>query len=121
MPSRERILHHYRVERELADRSRLASKDERRVLYAAVYDELFRRLPDHEQIEMKADVAAQAPETALQFGMITRFLRPETRFLEIGPGDCALAMMVASRVACVYAVNVQKRSPSVPTPLRTLI
>ena len=86
MPSRERILHHYRVEWELADRLRLASKDERRVLYAAVYDELFRRLPDHELIEMKGDVAAQATETALQFGMIKRFLRPETRFLEVGAG-----------------------------------
>jgi SAM-dependent methyltransferase len=37
---------------------------------------------------------------------LERFLTPNTTFLEIGPGDCALSMHVATRVARVYAVDV---------------
>ena len=47
--TREELRQHYDVERELADRLRTASKDERRTLYAEVYDELFKRVPLHPQ------------------------------------------------------------------------
>jgi Methyltransferase domain len=40
---------HYEVERELAARLRAASRTERRTLYPAVYDELFRWVRTHPQ------------------------------------------------------------------------
>ena len=53
--SAENIRQHYIIERELADRLRHASREERRAgLYAAVYNELFRRVPDHPLIEIYA-------------------------------------------------------------------
>src|SRR3712207_6241441 len=45
-----RVRHHYEVERELADRLRRAGPGERLRLYSEVYDELFRRVPDHPQL-----------------------------------------------------------------------
>lgn len=39
------VEHHYRVELELAQRLRMAPRDERLRLYGAVYDELFQRVP----------------------------------------------------------------------------
>ena len=59
--SAENIRQHYIIERELADRLRHASREERRAgLYAAVYNELFRRVADHPQIARKSNPAAQA-------------------------------------------------------------
>jgi ubiquinone/menaquinone biosynthesis C-methylase UbiE len=71
-----------------------------------VYNELFERVPDHPQIEMKRDTASQIAETDRQFGMIKRFLHSGTHYLEVGAGDCALALKVAARVAKAYAVDV---------------
>jgi hypothetical protein len=48
------ILHHYRIERELADRLRRASKSERRHLYTEVYNELFVSVPNHCQVTKKS-------------------------------------------------------------------
>src|SRR5205823_1094642 len=48
--SLERVRAQYEVERELADRLLRASEDERPGLYASVYRELFRRVPDHPQL-----------------------------------------------------------------------
>ena len=62
--SLERICEHYQIEKALAARLRSASKDERRRLYNAVYDELFRALPDHPQLTLKADAEARQREVA---------------------------------------------------------
>jgi SAM-dependent methyltransferase len=35
-------------------------------------------------------------------------LRPETRFLEIGPGDCSLSVAIAPRVRQVYGLDVSE-------------
>ena len=52
--SPERLRLHYEVERELSDRLRAASAEERATLYGEVYDELFRRVEDHPQLVVKA-------------------------------------------------------------------
>jgi SAM-dependent methyltransferase len=106
MTSSASIRHHYLVERELAHRLRNATREERRHLYTAVYNELFERVPDHPQNVMKRNATAQAAEAARQLGLIKRFLRADANYVEIGPGDCALALAVSERVARVYAVDV---------------
>jgi len=104
----ERIREHYLIERELADRLRRAGSEERRSLYTAVYDELHRRVPDHPQLAQKADPGAKARDLRRQIGLVGRFLRPHYTFLEVGPGDCALAIEVAGRVREVIAVDVSR-------------
>ena len=47
------IREHYRVEKELANQLRRAGKEERRYLYANVYNELFRKIPYHPQFKKK--------------------------------------------------------------------
>jgi SAM-dependent methyltransferase len=108
----ERLLERYRVERELSDRLRHASPLERRQLYAEVYDELFRRLPDHPQLQRKASAAARMENAAAQLIVLRRYLHPGTRFLEIGAGDCALSLEVARHVREVCAVDVSERVAS---------
>ena len=104
----EQLREHYEVEKELATRLRTASREERRRLYPALYDELCRRLPHHPQLTREADPERVAGQTAFQMQFLRRFLRPGATFLEVGPGDCALSFEVAKTAKHVYAIDVSE-------------
>ena len=106
--SPEQIRQHYLIEKELAARLRSASKEERQHLYTEVYDELFRRVPDHPQLSLKLDTAAQQDNLNQRLALLRKFLRRDVTYLEIGPGDCTLANEVARLVRKVYAVDVSR-------------
>lgn len=119
----EQIRQHYEVEKELAEKLRLASKQERRLLYAQLYDELFRRVPDHPQLTKKATPQNTAQQIHNQMHLLKSFLKPHVTFLELGSGDCALSFAAAQSVKSVYAVDVSEevtRSAAAP-PNFTLI
>jgi len=102
------IREHYLIEKGLAERLRHASREERRHLYTALYDELYRRVPAHPQLTRKADPEAQARAVAGRMTVLGKFLHKDATFLEVGPGDCALALEVARIVRQVYAVDVSE-------------
>ena len=52
--ARDLLRQHYEVERELSDRLRHATREERRSLYGQVYDELYQRVPHHPQLTRKS-------------------------------------------------------------------
>jgi len=104
--SHQRVAEHYRIEKELAGRLRSAPKEKRRQLYTAAYDELFRRVPDHPQLTLKASAVSREAEMAARLKLLSSYLSEDVTYLEIGPGDCALAIAVAQRVRKVYAVDV---------------
>jgi SAM-dependent methyltransferase len=104
-----RLRKHYLVERELASRLRRASRAERPQLYREVYDELFRRLPDHPQLLATRDprrFAQRLRSVEHQLGFLRHYLAPDRTFMEIGAGDCVLALSVAQSARQVYAVDV---------------
>ena len=102
----ERRRFHYEVEKELAFRLKRADKNERKTLYTALYDELYRRVPYHPQLVQKRSVESQRRAIAAQMRVLSRFLSPDDTFLELGPGDCLLSFEVAKRVKKVYAIDV---------------
>jgi SAM-dependent methyltransferase len=102
----EQLRQHYDVERELADRLRRATKEERRTLYSAVYDELFKRVPLHPQHTNKSSPERLAADVAEKMEIVAPFLNKDATFLEVGPGDCEFAKSVAEKVARVLAIDV---------------
>ncbi len=102
----ERIRAHYEVERELAQRLRAADRASRRTLYNDVYDELYRRVPDHPLVTGAAEVGSRDPEIHKLTGWVSPYLPRDGAFLEMGPGDCLFAFSLAARCAFVYAVDV---------------
>ena len=104
----DELRQHYDVEKELADRLRGASASERRTLYTALYNELLTRVPRHPQLAMKVDPEATAAIVDAQLQMLGPYAKPDSTFLEIGAGDCALSIAIASRVAHVYALEVSE-------------
>jgi SAM-dependent methyltransferase len=97
---------HYQVEKKLANVLRAATRTERRRLYSAAYEELFRRVPHHGQLTRKVSESERSEHTSAQMRLLNRFLKPDTSFLEIGAGDCALSLSIARRVREVYALDV---------------
>ncbi len=104
--SEAEIREHYLLEKELASQLKEASISERRVLYTKLYDELFSRLPHHPQLKRKDDPQASALEIRRKFNLVKRYLKPDTTFVEVGPGDCHFSLHVANTVQKVIAVDV---------------
>ena len=106
------VREHYLVERALADRLREAPKAARPRLYREVYDELFRRVPHHPQLQAMRDpqaLARRARSVGHQLVFLRRYLAPGKTFMEIGAGDCALALRVAALARRVYAIDVSQQ------------
>lgn len=102
----EQLREQYEVEKELANKLRNASREDRRYLYGDLYDEFYRRVPHQSQLTRQKDPKAQLVKVSKQMGLIKRFLNPESTFLEVGPGDCSLLLEVAKHVRKVYAIEV---------------
>jgi SAM-dependent methyltransferase len=105
----EDIRHHYLAEKELATQLRLSGPAERGALYLTVYEELFRRVPSHPILFRKVSQELREKAVHWQLQFLRRFLRPSYSFLEIGPGDCALALAVAKVVSKVLAIDVSAK------------
>jgi len=104
----EQLQEHYDVERSLADRLREAPRPERLGLYRDVYDELYRRVPHHPQLTWKRSEAFQRQLVDQQEQLLARFVRPDSVFLELGPGDCGVSLRMAQRAGRVFAVDVSE-------------
>ena len=102
----EQLREHYEVEKELANRLRNATREERRRLYNEVYDERLQRISHHPLATKAADPVVRQAAVVPQLRLLRPFLKADQIFMEIGPGDCALAMAVAPYVKHVYAVDV---------------
>jgi glycosyltransferase involved in cell wall biosynthesis/SAM-dependent methyltransferase len=100
----DRIIAHYKIERELADRLRQSSQSERQDLYQVVYSELFARLPDHPQNTASRDAHGQ--RVAQQVRYLTPWLNANSTYVEIGCGDAALNFALAPLVKRSVGVDV---------------
>jgi SAM-dependent methyltransferase len=102
----EQLREHYEIEKELAGRLRLATRAERGYLYTSLYDELFRRVSNHPQLTRKLSAEERLKAVSREMKRLKPFLNKEVTFLEVGAGDCALSLAVATFVKKVYAVDV---------------
>ena len=103
----EQLREQYEIEKELGDRLRHARRDERAALYSQVYDELFRRVPKHPQLTDQ-DTATHDRKLQALLRLLRPYLTPETVFLEMGAGDCALPRLVAPLVRRAYGLEVSE-------------
>jgi SAM-dependent methyltransferase len=120
----ELLRQHYEVERELADRLRHATREQRRSLYGSVYDELYQRVPHHPQLTRKSSAELTRAALAPQLRILRPYLRRETTLLEVGVGDCALSMVLAERVRQVYGLDVSEeitRRVSLPSNFKLIL
>lgn len=102
----EQLRSHYEVEKELANKLLNANKEDRKKLYTSVYNELFKRVPNHPQIFKKNSFVESSEAVNQQMKLLKRFLNPSVTFLEVGSGSCNLSIEAARYVQKVYAIDV---------------
>lgn len=93
---------HYELEKELAAQLREADFSKRQKLYGEVYDKIYRSVPY--LLPNQRYLSAIALKNNLS--LLGRYLNKKTIYMEIGAGNCLLAMAVADRVKQVYAIDV---------------
>lgn len=104
--SHEQLLNHYRIEKSLADSLRRADREERKAIYGSMYEELFRRVPDHPNLTESADPEAVRRRNAVKLALVRDWIDASSVFVEFGPGDCSFALEVAAHVKSVRAVDI---------------
>lgn len=102
----EQLREHYEIEKELAARLRAAPKEARKALYASLYDEMFRRIPHHSQLQRKSTPEQIAYFVSIQMKILAPYVSAGKTFLEVGPGDCSLSFEAAKNAKQVIAVDV---------------
>jgi SAM-dependent methyltransferase len=118
-PSRnvEQVYKQYLVEKEIAEKLKAASREERKRIYATMYDELFAKVPDHPRLTRRTSEERTRRVNVDKLSLVERFLRDTDVFLEFAPGDCRFSFAVAKRVKRVIAVDVSdQRNPEDPIP-----
>lgn len=110
--SPDRLLAHYLVERELADRVRRAAGwEERKAIFSTMYDDLFARVPDHPRLAARgADTRGREDQLRWNMAQLKPYLRPGQTVLEVGAGDCALSRRIAEAAEQVYAVDISDQA-----------
>jgi len=101
----EEIRAHYEIEKELAGKLKHASREERKTLYAALYDELFKRVPHHSQLTRKLSLEETHEYVSAQMLFLKRFIQKNQVFVEIGPGDCSLLFEISKNVKQAYGID----------------
>lgn len=105
--SGERLIAHYILERQLADRMRRSSLEEREAgLYGELYDTLINSLPDHPRKSASEHYNPSNTYVARQVAMVLRDVDKNDVFLDVGGGDCRVALAVAPHVAKAIVVDV---------------
>ena len=102
----EQVENHYLVEKAIADRLKKANREERKEIYATMYDEMFAKVPDHPRLVIREDSNLTRIGIRSKLDLITKFINTSTTLLEFAPGDCKFAMEVARYCRQVYAVDI---------------
>jgi hypothetical protein len=107
--SPERIIAHYELERRLAAGLRTAAKSERESgLYTQLYDALLGELDDHPRKRPVTKKGQERRERYVQrqVRMILNRAGPNDVFLEMGGGDCEVALRVSPHVKQSIVIDV---------------
>lgn len=105
----DRIVAHYTLEREIADGLRQSSKAQRDAgLYQTSYTRLLTELEDHPRKVLHSGPrkARMAAYVERQAKMLIGELSPDDVFVDMGGGDCRVALLVAPHVKQSMVVEV---------------
>ncbi len=120
----EQIKNHYEVEKSIAERLKNSSREERKAIYAGMYDELFAKVTDHPRLKERANNERIQASNIQRLELVKKFLNDLTVFVEFGPGDCNFSFEVSKYVKKVYAVDISDqsgRNNNIPTNFKLIV
>ena len=106
----EQVRNHYLVEKAIAEKLKAAGRDERKIIYATMYDDLFKLVPDHPRLSHVACRESVLRSIRSKLSLVDGLIDRSTVFVEFAPGDCKFAVEVAGYVKKVYGVDISCQS-----------
>lgn len=82
----EQVRNQYLVEKEIADRLKSSNREERKIIYRTMYDELFARVPDHSRLKRRRSDQATRSINIDKFSLVERYLDDSIVFAGFAPG-----------------------------------
>jgi SAM-dependent methyltransferase len=120
----EQIKNHYEVEKSIAERLKNSAREERKAIFANMYDELFAKVNDHPRLKEKENDEKIQASNIQKLKLVKKFLNDLTVFVEFGPGNCNFSLEVSKYVKKVYAVDIsdqRRRNYSIPTNFELVV
>ena len=109
----DQIRNHYLVEKSIAERLKESSREERKIIHATMYDELFSKVPDHPRLAQRLSEQLTAKAIKDKLSLLSRFLDKSDIFVEFAPGDCRFAAEVVKHVKYGYGIDISdQRNPA---------
>lgn len=109
----EQVKNHYLVEKSIAEKLKKSNREERKPIYARMYEELFSRVPDHPRLTRRQSTQLTSSANEHKWSIVSRFLDKSDVVIEFAPGDCRFAFEVAKHVRYVYGIDISdQRSPT---------
>ncbi len=102
----EQIKNHYEVEKTIAKRLKKSTKEERKIIYKTMYDELFECVPDHPRLKIRDSKDIGTLKNQNKLKLVENFIDKHSVFVEFGAGDCRFAMDICKRVRSVYGIDI---------------
>lgn len=110
--SLEQIMNHYLVEKDIAEKLIKSSREERKQVYATMYDDLFDKVPDHPRLIARDDCEVTLTRNKNKLAIFDEYINESTVFAEFGSGDCKLGYEVAKKAQHVYGIDISdQRNP----------
>jgi hypothetical protein len=116
--SYEQIMNHYLVEKSIANRLKESNREERKLILSTMYEELFRKVPDHSRLTRRNSEQLTAMANKDKLSIIHKLLDNSDVYIEFAPGDCKFAFEVAKHVKNVYGIDIsdQRSNPTDNVP-----
>lgn len=102
----DQVKNHYLVEKAIAEKLKRANRQERKYIYATMYDDLFSKVPDHPRLTRRESDQLTLNANRSKFSIVQSFLNKSATFVEFAPGDCRFSIEVAKHVKFVYGVDI---------------
>jgi len=106
----EQLRNHFEVEREIAAQLKSANREERKGIYATMYDDLFARVPDHSRLQIRDDAIRSKVANQVKWSLVKPFLEPEFKLIEFAPGSCKFSVEVCPHVREVVGIDISDQT-----------
>ncbi len=108
----EKLRLHYDVERSIADKLKKANKEERKLIYHSMYDELFEKVKDHPRLKKRETNINKDKSVTYNLSFLKKHLENVESFIEFAPGDGKLSIKIAENIKKVFAVDISNQISS---------
>ncbi|NPA44893.1 MAG: methyltransferase domain-containing protein [Chlorobi bacterium] len=107
--SEEDLRLHYEVEKSIAEKLKKATKNERKVIYRTMYDELFEKIPNHSRLQRRASSSKTKKTNNYNIKFLKKHLNGIKSFCEFAPGDGKLSIKISEFVEKVYSIDISNQ------------